>query len=292
MELVVTLRKRELLEKIVPLVDGIIVGSHFTSSYHYSVEDIRSIRDYCASRNRRFYVVMDDFISEDDLGLLDEYLSFIDGMNVDGIYFHDLGVIEAARKYGLVSKLIYDGKSVLCNSLDSAFFLKKGIDSVVISRELTFEEIMNIAKNITGKLDMQIFGHLRLSYSKRKFLKNYFREINKDYDYLDSETLRLVEEQRDYRLPIIENEHGTYIYSDYVFEMFNELPALRPYLKRGIIDTLFVDDDVIMEVCRDYRRVTEENKTYLRYNLIHSFPDEYSSAYLYQRTNISKDEQD
>ncbi|MBR6260321.1 MAG: U32 family peptidase, partial [Erysipelotrichaceae bacterium] len=83
---------------------------------------------------------MDDFISEDEKMLMYDYLDFIDGLNVDGIYFHDLGIYNAAKSYGLVSKLIYDGKTVMCNSLDTAFLLDKGIDSIVISRELTYPE--------------------------------------------------------------------------------------------------------------------------------------------------------
>lgn len=290
MELVVTLRDNHLLEKIAPLVDGIIVGKHFTSSYHFSLEEISSARQYCKQRGLKFYIVMDDFITEDELPLLDDYLNFIRNLDVDGIYFHDLGIINSARKYGLFSKLIYDGKTVLCNSLDSAFFLEKGIDSVVISRELTLEEVTNIARKTAGRIDMQIFGHLRLSYSRRKFLKNYFREIHKEYDYLDKETLRLAEEKRDYRLPIVENEHGTYIYSDYIFEMFKEIGSLKDYLKRGIIDTLFIKDALILQVCRDYRRVSQENGDFIRHNLYHNYPENFSSGYLYQKTNISKDE--
>ena len=290
MELVVTLRKRELLEKIAPFVDGVIVGKFFTSSYYYSLQEIENVCDYCKKHNRKFYIVMDDFISEDEMKTLDDYMRFISRLDVDGIYFHDFGVYNVAKKYNLVSKLIYDGKTVLCNSLDSAFILKKGIDSVVISREITLDEINGIVKNLPNKVDMQVFGHHRLSYSKRKFLKNYFKEINKEYDYLNKETLTLVEEKRDYRLPIVENEHGTYIYSDYVFEMFNEISDLKPYLKRGIVDTLFIDDHTILEVCRDYRRVSNENKVFLRHNFVRSHPKAYSSGYLYQRTNITKDE--
>ena len=285
-----TLRKKQLLEKLLPLVDGVIVGSLFTSSYDSSIEDIETICNYIKTRGKKVYIVMDDFVSEDELPDLYYYFRVISKLDVDGIYFHDFGIYDIARKDDMVSKLIYDGKTVLCNALDTAFLLKRGIDSVVLSRELTLEEITNIVKANPKQVDLQIFGHTRLSYSKREFLKNYFNEINREYDYLNKETMSLVEEQRDYRLPIIENGHGTYIYSDYVFEMFNEINDLKKYLKRGIIDTLFIDDSTVMEVCRDYRRTSNENKEFLKQNLLQSHPDNYSSGYLYQRTNITKDE--
>lgn len=289
MELVVTLRKRYMLDKLAPLVDGIIVGKFFTTGFNYTLDEIKEINDYCKNHNRKIYIVMDDFVSETDKDQLVSYLRFIKGLDVDGIYFHDLGVYDAAKIYDLNDKLIYDGKTVLCNSLDTAYMLKK-VDSVVISRELTLDEINTIVRNNPRKVDLQIFGHVRLSYSKRKFLKNYFKEINKEYDYLNKETLTIAEEQRDYRFPIMETLDGTYVYSDYIFEMMLEIVDLEQYIKRGIVETLFIDDNIVIQACRNYRRITSENKEFLKHNLIYNYPENYSSGYLYQKTNITKDE--
>lgn len=291
MEVLVTLRQNKGLERILPLVDGVIIGKYFTTGYNFEMEELKSISEYVKSHNRKVYVVMDNFISEDEKMLLYEYFDYIDGLDVDGIYFHDLGIFDVAKSYGMLSKLIYDGKQVLCNSLDTAFILDRGIDSVVLSRELTLQEISSIVKNNEGRVDLQVFGHLRMSYSKRKFLTNYFNEINKEYDYLNKKTLSLVEEQRNYRMPILEDDYGTTIYTDFIFEMFNEIASLKPFLKRAIVDTLFIEDEgLIQQVCRDLRRITIENKDFLKDSLLHNYPNNYSSGYLYQRTNITKDE--
>ena len=291
MELLVTIRNKEMLQKVLPQVDGVILGNAFVSSYHLSNGDIVSINEYAKDNYKKVYIVMDNFICEDEKIKLNDYFGFIESLDVDGIYFHDLGIMEVAKSFNLSSKLIYDGKSVLCNSIDAAFLLKQGIDSVMISRELTYDECLEIAKNNDGKIDMQIFGHQRMSYSKRKFLKNYFNEIKKDYDYLDKESLYLVEEKRDYKMPIVEDENGTYIYTDYILEMFKEIPEIRKHLKRGIIDTIFIDDaNFICEVCRAYKRIDEKNSDFIRESLFRSYPYNYSSGYLYQKTNISKDE--
>ncbi len=291
MELLVTLRKAQALEKILPYADGVITGSHFTTGYHLSPEEIAEAVKYCRTKGRKVYIVMDNFISEDEKMLMYDYLEFIDSLEVDGLYFHDLGIYSAARSSHLSSKLIYDGKTVMCNSLDSGFLLDRGIDSIMISRELTLEEVSKILKNHSGKIDMQIFGHLRMSYSKRRFLSNYFRQIKKEYDYIGKESLSLVEEQREYRMPIVEDLNGTYIYTDYIFEMFNEIPDLRKYIKRGVVDTLFIEDEnLICQVLRDYRRISAENSGFIRDSFMHNHPGSYSSGYLYQKTNISKNE--
>lgn len=290
MELLVTLRNTKYIDKLKTICDGFIVGSLFTSGYKYSIEDLKRINNYCKVNKLKLYITIDSFISEDDKVELINYMGFIKNLDIDGIYFHDLGLYEIANSYDLISKLIYDGQTIICNSLDVAFYMSKGVDGVVLSRELTLNEITEIIKNNPGNCDLMIFGHSRLSYSKRKFLTNYFREINQDYNFFNKDTLCLVEEKRDYRLPIVEDYSGTKIYADYVFNMYKELPNIKQYIKRGIIDTLFVDDERIQTVARDYKRITNENASFLFDSLNMNHPDNYSSGYLYQKTNITKDE--
>ena len=89
MELLLTLRKIEMLEKVLPFVDGIICGKYFTSAYRFSLEELSSIRRYCRKMGKKFYIVMDNFISEDEKMLMYEYLDFIDSLDVDGIRDQD-----------------------------------------------------------------------------------------------------------------------------------------------------------------------------------------------------------
>lgn len=292
MELLLTLRNYKDIEKIKNLCEGIIVGSSFTSAYNYSNEDLKKLRSYCKNNELKFYVAVDNFISEDDLYKLYEYMDFLYRLNVEGIYYHDLAVYEAGKYYDMLDRLIYDGQTVMCNSLDVAYYISKGLKSVVLSRELTIEEIRDILRNNPGKCDMQIFGHLRMSYSKRRFLTNYFSEINRYYDHLNKENLYLIEEERDYKMPILEDESGTKIYTDYIFQMYKEISELKAYIGRGIVDTLFIDDNRIATALRDYRRISDINAGFLLDVLNKNFPDSYSTGYLYEKTNIRKDEQD
>lgn len=291
MELLVTLRNPKMLYKIQPYVQGIIVGSLFSLSYNYTLNEIANINNYCKNKKIKIYITIDAFISEDDKANLYSYMEFIKDLNVDGIYFHDLAIYEVAGMYEIRDKLIYDGYSVMCNTLEATYFLSRGIDGVVISRELTFEEVNNIITMIPGMIDMQIFGYLRMSYSRRKFIRNYMKEIGKPYIYEESKNLSLIEEKRNYKMPIVEDQYGTRIYTDFILESMKEIPYLRNNLRRGIIDTLFIDDEnLILTILREYQRVTVENSEFLRQSIYKNFPNRYSSGYFYQKTNITKDE--
>ena len=290
MELLITLRDINNLNLFVNKCDGYIVGSKFSTGFDYTLQDIQKINAYCIDNNKKLYIVLDSFIEEDELDILDNYLNELSKLNISGIYFHDLGVYTKASKYNLKDKLIYDGKTVLCNSREVKYYLDKGLNGVVISRELTYEEVKTILINNPNKVDMQIFGHLRLSYSKRKFLTNYFKQIDKDYDYINKKSLYLIEELRDYKMPIIEDNTSSQIYSDYVFEIYKEFNELKSYLNRGIIDTLFLDEEKIAKVLDDYNNLNQSNYEELLNKLNNEYPSTYSTGYFYEKTNISKDE--
>lgn len=290
MELLVTLRERENIEKTIALCDGFIVGSLFTSGYNLTKEDLVYINNYCKDCRKKVYVVIDNFISEDDKSSVLDYLYFIQKLNVDGIYFHDLGLYEMAKIYELENKLIYDGQTVLCNSLDVTYYMSKGLSGVVLSRELTYKELFDIVRNNPKCCDVQVFGHTRLSYSKRKFITNYYKEMNMNYDFSNNNNLYLVEEQRDYKLPIVEDEYGTKIYSDYVLQMYKELPQLKNFINRAIVDTLFIDKKIVVAVLRDYKYIDVNNADLLLDKLVNDYYENYSTGFLYQKTNITKDE--
>lgn len=291
MELLVSLTKISILNKLnKDLADGVIFGHEFSLKYNYSNEEILRINKICLDKGLKRYVSIDAFVGENDLQTLDSYMFFLTRINPDGIYFSDMAVIEAAKRYNLVNRLIYDPVTLTTNSNDIDFYLDNGID-VCLARELTLEEIVEIIKEHPYQLDMQIFGHLRMSYSKRKFLTNYFNEINKDIEYIDKDNLTLVEESRNYKLPIKETKYGTCIYTDYVLMMYEEYVFLKSLCKRTIVDSEFLDLDVLFDVLRDARRINPDNSEFLKNAFIQRHPEyTFSTGYLYQKTVNKKEE--
>lgn len=293
MELVVTLSNKDNLIALMEYgVDGIITGSLFSSRFNLSLKEMTDIILRANSLRMKAYVSIDTFIFEDDIKDLYLYFEELSKLNVEGIYFSDLAVIDVAKSYGLESLLIYDGGPILTNSLDIESYLDTGIDSVVLARELSMNETLDIIKHHPHKVDMQIFGHLRLSTSKRKFLTNYFKQIGSNYEALNKTTLRIVEEKRDYKMPIMESEYGTSIYSDFILEAIEELPYLRKMIKRGIIDDLFVPFEMVIDIIKAYRRCEEKNSFFIERSYVSKYKKyPLGKGYYYTKLNIVKDEQ-
>lgn len=294
MELVATLSKLENLERLlVTGVDGIIVGGLFSSRFNYTLDEIKLINAKAKEKGTKVYIMIDAFVFESEKTFLFEYLDEIRKLNVDGIYFADLAILELSKMFDLTDKLIYNPGPIMANSLDAAYYLQSGIDGIVLGRELTIEENLDIIKKNFGKVDMQVFGHLRLSTSKRNFVTNYLKFINKDIDVKGKDTLTLIEEKRDYKLPIKEDEYGTHIYSDFVFECYEEMPYLSKMIKRGILDDEFLPFEMLRSAIRDYQRISEKNCQFLEKSLHHKYSEyTFGPGYFYQKTNIQKDEED
>lgn len=292
MEIVVTLKSLNNLNKIKQSgADGIIFGGPFSLNFDYSLDELNIINTFCLTNNIKRYISIDTFIFENDKVALYQYFELLKKLDVDGIYFADLGIIDISRDYGLSDRLIYDPNTLITNSLDAAFYLNKGID-VVLARELSLDEVKKILYKLPKQIDMQVFGHLRMSYSKRKFLSNYFKHLDINMNVENKKTLRLLEENRSYSLPIIEDKFGTRIYTDYILLMYEELIELSPYIKRAILDDTFIfENDLVFNIIKDIKRLTEENIKFLINNINNKYPNlNFSKGYLYKKTSLLKEE--
>ncbi|MDD5792419.1 MAG: U32 family peptidase [Erysipelotrichaceae bacterium] len=289
MKLLVTLYSMEQMKTLAKMkIAGLIFGGPFSLNYHFSFDEIRTISQYLRDNQLESYLCLDAFVHEHDLKKLEEYLDFIKEIDVDGIYYHDFAVLEAANRKGLKDKLIYDGMTMVNNSLDAHFYAKMG-KGVVLSRELTLKEYQNILKRLNKKGDMQIFGHLRMSYSRRKFLTNYFDLLERKED-LSRGHYTISEEQRDYQMPIVEDDYGTRIYTDYVYALFDELLLLKDDIGRAIIDGLFLSDEIIYDFSRLYSEINGNNARVLKEMMANKYPGiDFNSGYLYLKTNKVKE---
>lgn len=289
MELVAVLRNKELLDQYQRSgVHGIIVNSRFSIKNTFTEEELIIINQYCRSKKIKFFVCVDALVTESDLEELHKYLDFIKFLKPDGIYFADLAILTYSKMKYFDCEMIYDPGPLNTNDLDISFFINQKIGTV-LARELTIKEIVEILKKHPDKIDMQVFGHLRMSYSKRKFLTNYFKEIDENVVVDGVNDFTLVEENRSYKLPIRENKYGTTIYTDYVLLMYEELAYLSRVLKRAIIDTDFISEEIGFEVIRDIRRLSTENSKFLSDNMKNShFYINFSNGYLYQKTTDKK----
>ena len=239
--------------------DAIIIGVEDFSirqSLTISLRDLKEVVLQCHALNLKLYVNALRFFMEDELNLLTEFLKTCKEAGVDGIYYSDEGVFYEAQKQGMESLLIYQPETLITNHMDIAFYLELGIQSVSLAHECSLEEILKMTEQ-TKEVEILISGYFSILYSRRMLVTNYLDAI-KSNEKGHKKVLDLIESTRQDRMPIVEDDYGTHIFSEAPIQSQKELPVLKDHgLYRFRIDSIFMDDDWTIHVLNAYQNQLE-----------------------------------
>lgn len=205
-----------------------------------SVDEVLSYRDV--------YVSIDRNLFNDDLPFLEDVLTRLKGSKVRGIFFYDMAVLSMANRLGVDIPLIWNQDFLVTNSRSCKFYEKLGISGMVISSLVTVEEIENIRKNTDLKLFLNVFGHQLISVSKRKFISCYEKFTNDSYDKCNFIS------ERGVRYPIVENEWGTFIFSNLPLNGIRYIDRFKSCVDGIILSDFLISDDVFLKVYSIFKR--------------------------------------
>ncbi len=175
--------------------------------------------------------ILDDF----DLDKLDKLLH--ENNNIKGIVFDDLGIIDIVSDLNITKILLINHYA---NNYRSINYYLEYVDSVVVSSDITEEEIINIVKNTKKRVVVNVFGMKDLMYSRRLLLTNYAKHYNiKNENILDVKI-------KDKGFRVIENEYGTYFYASSYYNALNLLNLDN--VLYFWYNPVFLSDDKILDV--------------------------------------------
>ncbi len=242
-------------------VDGLIIGFSSLSQRTQdpfdlnrdSVETLKTINQ----DNVKLYVLLNGIFHEPDLPKIETFFKLIKqaDLPLEGILFADLAVFESAEMHGFTDKLIYYPETYVTNPQDVSFWHKQNIKSVVLSREMTLDNIKKIAQSSPLPLTLFAHGYLNMFHSKRRLVKTFF-DYTKDDDAnkYTHQTLHIKEEIRDAFYPMIQDDHGTHIFRDKPLASFEHLKTLKNDVDALLIDGLFYEPDRFLTIVKDYIR--------------------------------------
>lgn len=233
--------------------DGFIVSTIEYSchnDYCFSLDEISKISNYCSSYNKILIVNIDRIIEQDELDLIKKYIDELLKINVDYFIYGDMAIYAYFKLKGLENKLIYDPKTLITNSHEAEFF-KKLNNLVFINNELTLDELVEISK--VGNCLMEVYGFHQMFYSRRSLIRNYVVFANSDDD-LVGKKLIIKEEKREEEYPIFESLNGTFVYTPFIYNLFEELEQLTT-LKMIRINSSFLEEDKVFQVLDLYNKL-------------------------------------
>jgi len=182
--------------------------------------------DEAHARGKQFFVVSNIFPHNAKLATYLADMAPVIALKPDALIMSDPGLIDMVRETWPEQVIHLSVQANTVNWAAVRFWQKIGVDRIILSRELSLDEVAEIRQQCPDiELEVFVHGALCIAYSGRCLLSGYFnhRDPNQgsctnscrwDYKVSTSGTqeILLEEKQRPGELmPIEEDEHGTYI---------------------------------------------------------------------------------
>lgn len=202
------------------------------SADNFSLEAMREGLDFAHERNCKVYVTVNIIPHNQDLVGLPEYIKQLDGLGVDAVIVSDPGIFNIVRSTAPDMEVHISTQANNTNYMSAKFWYDLGAKRIVVARELSFDEIREMAAMTPKDLDIEAFIHgaMCISYSGRCLLSNYMtgRDSNKGAcSHPCRWKYQLVEEKRPGEYyPVYEDERGTYIFNSKDLCMIEHIPEL------------------------------------------------------------------
>ena len=132
---------------------------------NFDREELERAVDYCHLRGVCVYVTVNTLVYDNEFGAAEDYLMFLNRIGVDALIVQDLGIIETARKIIPQMPLHASTQMTIHNSYGVKALEKIGIKRVVLSRELSLDDIRSISENCDAELEVFSHGALCMCYS-------------------------------------------------------------------------------------------------------------------------------
>lgn len=151
------------------------------NAINFSTDDIIEGTNYAHKLNKKVYVTVNIVLHNKEIEGLLEYLKKLEEIGVDGIIVCDPYIVELAHQNTKLNICISTQESTL-NYEAVKFWQKEGVKRIVLGREATKEDIIQIKKEVPDmEIECFIHGAMCASYSGRCVLSNYFtgRDANR-----------------------------------------------------------------------------------------------------------------
>ena len=198
----------------------------------FTLEELAKACDYCHERSKRVYLTLNTMPHPDEYPLLEKYLNDIKDIPFDAYIIADIGVLSLVKDISPEREIHISTQASVVSARAANMYYNLGAKRVVLSRELTFEEIADIRKNTPADLELEAFIHgaMCISYSGRCLISNHFtgRDANRGACAQPCRWIyNICEEKRpDMPLTVEQGENGTFLFGSKDLCMIEHIPEL------------------------------------------------------------------
>lgn len=195
----------------------------------FSFSDMKEI-------NGNVYVLINRILTDEDI---DKFLNLDIPSNVKGFVLEDVGLyyVLKDKHYELILF-----QNHLNNNFETINFWLKNLDSVVISSDITREEIKDILNKTDKPLVLNTFGYPMIMYSRRRLVSNYYKHYGIDLKHEISVEEKVTQNNFNFK----ENDFGTAVFNNKISDYRELIDAIDD---EKIKYYLYFSNDLTFEEC-------------------------------------------
>lgn len=217
---------------------------------------------FAHSKDKKVYVSIDVVPHNSHIKKFEENLAKLEHVGIDAIVITDPGMLTIVKNVMPNVEIHLSDQANTTNYMTANFWYNQGIKRVLVSKELSFDEIGAIRVKTPLDMDIEAYVHgaMTVSHSGRQLLSNFIKSKSNNSVNISSKVkYNLVEQKRQGEyFPVREDERGTFFFNSKELCMIEYIPEL---IKCGItslkIDGRMDGPDYTTEIVKVYREAID-----------------------------------
>lgn len=202
------------------------------------------------------FISINKMIYDQDLDALSHILVELDKLNVTGVCFYDLAILQLKQELNLSLDLVWNQTHMVTNVKTCNYYYQNGVSYSNLSSEITLDEMIEIKNYTKMKCMTLLFGYPVVAQSKRKLLSNYYDFLKKD----GKKELVITEPVSKQEYLVREDETATtFLYHRLLNGSKSYLSLLEIGFDYGILKEDDVDKNLFLAVLGNYSKIKDGN---------------------------------
>ena len=236
-------------------IDGLILSLKNYSSQSYLTYTFEEIEQIIKDNpDKEIFINLNKNFFNDEIESLKEILLKIDKLNVKGIFFYDLAILQLKKECNLKTDLIWSQTYMVNNYKTCNYYHSKGVKYALLSKEITLEEIKEMITKSKIEAMVETVSMPSVAFSKRKLLTNYYHNLNKEA----KKNLVVTEKATNEEYQVLEDETGTNFFLNKITNATSIIKELYscncPYI---ILREYGIDHELFKELLIDTQKYIE-----------------------------------
>ncbi|GKU81370.1 U32 family peptidase [Niallia sp. NCCP-28] len=213
--------------------DAVFIGGQEyglrSNAGNFTFEEMKEGVEFAKKYNAKVYVTTNIFAHNENIDGLEEYLLGLKESGVHGIIVADPLIIETCRRVAPEIEVHLSTQQSLSNWKAVQYWKEEGLERVVLARETSAEEIIEMKEKVDVEIETFIHGAMCIAYSGRCTLSNHMtaRDSNRggccqscrwDYD------LYKLEDNKEN--PLFSNEDSSFAMSPKDLKLIESIPRM------------------------------------------------------------------